>query len=261
MLQFKQARKNVSIQINTSKTSRTHTCLAFMIRCSAHINSFHSSPSAIKRSVLSSSALLRSVWVQSVRVPAQSHRCRNSSWFSSLSLTHTHLRQINSWPLWCHPSPGQSERPEGWVHYVSAKQGSTLESQSDGPVDRRERQTAKRTHTHTRPTVAKCHCGTVCQGKSMPAPQIHFIRLHISYQTNPVPQLHTPCLKWRPLVPQKNSRFERKFRKKNCLKLIGGRLGRHPGLASDVFADADQRRPVRSSGKVGHGKRFAHYWQ
>ncbi len=66
----------------------------------------------------------------------------------SLSRTHT-LRQINSWPLWCHPSPGQSERPEGWVHYVSAKQGSTLESQSDGPCGPEREADGKETHTHT----------------------------------------------------------------------------------------------------------------
>ncbi len=120
-----------------------------MIRCSAHINSFHSSPSAIKRSTLSA-ALLSSVWARSVCVPAQSHRCRNPSWFSSLSLSCTHtLRQINSWPLWCHPSPGQSERPEGWVQYVSAKQGSTLESQSDGPCGPEREADGKETHTHT----------------------------------------------------------------------------------------------------------------
>ncbi len=165
-----------------------------MIRCSAHINSFHSSPSAIKRSVLSSSALLRSVWVQSVRVPAQSHRCRNSSWFSSLSLTHTHTLSAKSTAGLCDvipPLANQSALRAGCIMSALSRAPPSRANQM-APVDRRERQTAKRhTHTHTRPTVAKCHCGTVCQGRSMPAPQIHLIRLHISYQTNPVPQLHT----------------------------------------------------------------------
>ncbi len=119
-----------------------------MIRCSAHINSFHSSPSAINgaRSVqLCSPPSERGAFAYLPKAIAAAILPDSPL---SLSCTHT-LRQINSWPLWCHPSPGQSERPEGWVQYVNAKQGSTLESQSDGPCGPEREADGKETHTHT----------------------------------------------------------------------------------------------------------------